>query len=90
MNILMDQNFNVKVLLKEVVSVPEDKVMSYDGEGMADGMEVMDTGAQVKDPLLSSWPFVIGISALNLAISIVIGLLLARRKIKKGYELYED
>jgi hypothetical protein len=44
----------------------------------------------MKDPLLSSWPFVIGISAAVLAISIVIGVLLAKRKIKKGIELYED
>ena len=43
-----------------------------------------------KDPLLSSWPFVIGISAASLVVSVVIGILLAKRKIKKGFELYED
>lgn len=47
-------------------------------------------GTAVKDPLLSSWPFVIGISAAVLAISVAIGVLLAKRKIKKGIELYED
>ncbi len=46
--------------------------------------------AGVKDPLLASWPFVIGISAGVLAISIVIGIFLAKRKIKKGIDLYED
>ncbi len=52
---------------------------------------MMETGvAEVKDPLLSSWPFVIGISSAVLLISIAFGFLLARRKIKKGIELYED
>lgn len=43
-----------------------------------------------KDSLLASWPFVIGISSATLVISIVLGILLAKRKIKKGFELYED
>jgi hypothetical protein len=50
-----------------------------------------ETGmGEVKDPLLSSWPFVIGISAAVLVVSIVIGVLLAKLKIKKGIDLYED
>ncbi len=53
------------------------------------GMDVpIDSG--VKDPLLSSWPFVIGISTVVLAVSIVVGVLLAKLKIKKGIDLYED
>lgn len=44
----------------------------------------------VKDPLLSSWPFVIGISVAVLFVSVALGAFLARRKIKKGIELYED
>jgi hypothetical protein len=62
--------------------------------GMGEGMytdPMMETGmAQPKDPLLSSWPFVIGISAAVLFVSVAFGVLLARRKIKKGIELYED
>lgn len=50
----------------------------------------METMAEVKDPLLSSWPFVIGISSAVLVVSVFLGVLLARRKIKKGIELYED
>ena len=51
----------------------------------------METGmAEVKDPLLSSWPFVIGISAGILVVSIALGALLAKLKIKKGIDLYED
>lgn len=50
-----------------------------------------ETGmAVVKDPLLSSWPFVIGISVAVLFVSVALGAFLARRKIKKGIELYED
>lgn len=60
----------------------------FEGEFMDPTME---TGmGQVKDPLLSSWPFVIGISAAVLAVSIVLGALLAKLKIKKGIDLYED
>ncbi|HWT26377.1 MAG TPA: hypothetical protein VN131_00425 [Mobilitalea sp.] len=62
--------------------------------GMSQGMPTdpsMVTGmVEVKDPLLSSWPVVIGISGAVLFVSIVLGALLARRKIKKGIELYED
>ncbi len=59
-----------------------------EGEGMYPGME---TGmSEVKDPLLSSWPFVIGISAAVLLVSIALGAFLAKLKIKKGIDLYED
>lgn len=60
------------------------------GPGFEDGMYTETGMAEVKDPLLSSWPFVIGISGAVLFISIVLGALLAKRKIKKGIELYED
>lgn len=53
------------------------------------GMETGD-GTQVKDPLLSNWFFVIGISAATLVVSIALGILLAKKRIKKGIELYED
>ncbi len=83
MNIIMDQDFNVQVLMNKAVMVSPE----YVGTGAGSG-EVMGTGA--KDPLLASWPFVIGITAVTLAVSIVLGILLAKKKIKKGYELYED
>ncbi|NLJ96014.1 MAG: hypothetical protein GX321_02575 [Clostridiales bacterium] len=61
----------------------------YDeGMYMDPGME-MGMG-EVKDPLLSSWPFVIGISSAVLVVSIVVGALLAKLRIKKGIDLYED
>lgn len=67
---------------------------SYDigmGMGMDVGMDVgMPEEGGNKDPLLSSWIFVIGISLATLAIGFTLGLILAKRKIKKGFELYED
>lgn len=60
----------------------------YMEPGMDPGME---TGmAEVKDPFLSSWPSVIGISAAVFVVSIALGALLAKLKIKKGIDLYED
>ena len=63
----------------------------YD-EGMytEDGMYAETGMSEIKDPLLSSWPFVIGISAAVLFVSVALGVFLAKRKIKKGIELYED
>lgn len=87
MKILMDQNFNVNVFLNSTESVAGNDIMVPDGSEM---MGEVSGDPQVKDPLLSSWPFVIGISTVSLAVSIVLGILLARRKIKKGFELYED
>ncbi len=101
MKILIDPEFNVQVLLTGInEAMVNQKVITSDsgvvvdsGNGEADGEmsgDVLDTETTVKDPLLSSWPFVIGISVVTLAVSIVIGILLAKRKIKKGFELYED
>ncbi len=56
-----------------------------------EGMAVDPTaGGKVKDPILSSWLFVIGVSIIVLAASVALGIFLAKRKIKKGIELYED
>ena len=42
------------------------------------------------DGLLSNWFFVGGVSGGVLLLSVVIGLLLAKSKIKKGFDVYED
>lgn len=42
------------------------------------------------DSLLSNWYFVGGVSGGVLLLSVVIGLLLAKSKIKKGFDVYED
>ncbi|MDD3173599.1 MAG: hypothetical protein PHF63_08065 [Herbinix sp.] len=79
-----------------VVATAEGKVITE--EGSADGANTegtmvdptLGTGVEVKDPLLSTWPFVIGVSAAVLLVSIALGAFLAKRKIKKGIDLYED
>jgi len=64
--------------------------VSNEGMYTEEGM-LVDTGmTTVKDPLLSSWVFVIGISTAVLFVSVAVGLLLAKRRIKKGIEIYED
>ena len=42
------------------------------------------------DSLLSNWYFVGGVSGGMLLLSVIIGLLLAKGKIKKGFDVYED
>ncbi len=82
-------NMTDTMVISEPAPIMDGGFIGKDGDMYMD--PVMETGmAQVKDPLLSSWPFVIGISAGVLLISMVLGALLARRKIKKGIELYED
>ena len=64
--------------------------MSYDMSGM-EGMEAMGgEGTTVKDPFLSSYVPVIGITAATFVVGAVVGILLAKKKIKKGIDLYED
>jgi ABC-type phosphate transport system permease subunit len=63
---------------------------SGSGPDMGMGTEIPMDGGSVKNPLLSSWVFVAGITTVTLAISVGLGILLAKRKIKKGFELYED
>ena len=40
--------------------------------------------------LLSNWYFVGGVTGCAVWISVLIGYLLARAKIKKGFDIYED
>ena len=42
------------------------------------------------DSLLSNWFFIGGVSGGVLLLSIAIGILLAKAKIKKGFDIYEE
>lgn len=64
--------------------------MGFDEDMYMDDMSMEADMGEVKDPLLSSLPFVLGVSGVVLIISIALGALLARIKIKKGIDLYED
>ena len=56
-----------------------------------DTMEGTEATTEVSiDGLLSNWYFVGGVSAGTLLLSVIIGLLLAKSKIKKGFDVYED
>ncbi|SHO54191.1 hypothetical protein [Anaerocolumna xylanovorans] len=97
MTIEMNQDLGVQVYLHEGNTFMSSESVAINstgstGEFTGDASAGMptDMGGTVKDPLLSSWPFVIGISFLTLAVSVAVGILLAKRKIKKGIELYED
>ena len=52
--------------------------------------ETQSTTETSMDSLLSDWAFVGGVSGGVLLLSVVIGLLLAGHKIKKGFDVYED
>lgn len=60
----------------------------YDSNMMAGETET-STGISM-DTLLSNWFFVGGVSGGVFVLSVVVGLLLAKRKIKKGFDVYED
>lgn len=59
--------------------------------GMDGTMEETGTSTGITvDGLLSNWFFVGGVSGAVLVLSVAIGLLLAKHKIKKGFDVYED
>ena len=56
--------------------------------GGMDGTET-GTGTGVKDPILSNVPFVAGTISAALVLGIVFGVLLGKKRIKKGFD-YEN
>lgn len=80
-----------------VMDVIVESDMSYMGDmGYVEGMEFMDgmpgevQQASTIDKLMSSPVFVGGVAAGVLVIGVLLGLLSAKRRIKKGIDLYED
>ena len=59
-------------------------------EDYAETFETEVTTEVSIDSLLSNWFFVGGVSGAVLLLSVVIGLLLAKSRIKKGFDVYED
>jgi len=58
--------------------------------GGMDGMNGMNTEVGVSKSITQNAPVMIGITAGVLALSILVGIGLAKLKIKKGINLYED
>ena len=54
------------------------------------GMDGTETGTGVTDPILSNVPFVAGTISAALVLGIVFGVLLGKKRIKKGFDLYEN
>lgn len=67
-----------------------DQVLGGDmGDVSAMMGQEMETGTE-KPQLMANWYFVIGISGAVFVVGGIIGFILAKRRIKKGIELYED
>ncbi|MDE7060599.1 MAG: hypothetical protein K2O71_03270 [Lachnospiraceae bacterium] len=77
-----------RVLVGEEVIGSDDMFTSI---GSMDGMDGGDMGTEtgVKDPILSSIPFVAGTIGASLVVGIVLGILLGKKRIKKGFD-YEN
>ena len=93
MNIIINDQLETIAVLSSVngirnnIAVDGGMIVSGDMNGEMPGMETEVGG---NGSLLSSWGFVGGITAATLVVSIVIGILLAKKRIKKGFDLYED
>ncbi|ROR31397.1 hypothetical protein EDD66_10113 [Mobilisporobacter senegalensis] len=100
MKILIDNDLNTTIIFNNMpVGIMQAKdVMVVDGgavsgEGAMEGDPGMygeNIEGMQKDPLLASWPFVAGISLATIVLGLTIGILLAKKRIKKGIVLYED
>ena len=65
-----------------------DADLGFVDNGFEQGEVGTQTGA--KDPILSSVPFVAGTIGAALVLGIVFGLLFGRKRIKKGFDSYEN
>ncbi|MDE7324678.1 MAG: hypothetical protein K2N63_00075 [Lachnospiraceae bacterium] len=67
-------------------------VMINAGSMMDDGGIMDNVGSEtgVKDPILSNVPFVASTISVALVAGIVLGALLGKKRIKKGFDLYEN
>ena len=63
---------------------------AMNGMNGMDGMNGMNTEMGTSKPITQNAPVMIGITAGVLALSILVGIGLAKLKIKKGINLYED
>lgn len=87
-------------MIQEIINLPgggrvlldEEMIGSDDMFSSIGNMDGGDGGTQtgVKDPILSSIPFVAGTVGASLVVGIVLGVLLGKKRIKKGFDLYEN
>lgn len=86
-SMVINSGFNVMGNMS--VSV-EDALKFGEGSGIEGGEMGMEVPSSGGSSVLSSWGFVGGITGATLVVSIVLGILLAKKRIKKGFDLYED
>ncbi len=67
-----------------------DEDLATDGDMMGGDMGDIGTETGVKDPILSNIPFVSITIGAALVVGIVLGILLGKKRIKKGFDLYEN
>ncbi len=97
MQIIVNNLSHSAMVINSGFNVMDNMAVSVDGGvmvGGGSGIEGGDMGMEVPSSgggsVLSSWGFVGGITGATLAVSIVLGILLAKKRIKKGFDLYED
>jgi hypothetical protein len=92
MNIIMNQDGLISVQLESMTVNAESTSVAVDSKYSGDmgGVGMGEPTTTSKGSVMSSMGFVIGISTVTLAVSIVLGILLAKKRIKKGFDLYED
>lgn len=105
MNIELDNNFYAVVNMgaDSGTNVSMKAVMVDGGGGISIGggsisieggsMDVDGGAADISSSgggLLSSWPFVGGVTGAVFVLSVIIGIVFAKRRIKKGIDIYES
>ena len=97
MQIIVNNLSHSSMVINSGFNVIDNMSVSVDGGvmiGGGSGIEGGDVGMEVPsgsgESVLSSWGFVGGITGATLVVSIVLGILLAKVRIKKGFDLYED
>ncbi len=91
MKISISDAFQVNVLMDDLTTNHELISNSMMDMGNLGGMEDPNSNSSGgMDNLLASWGFVGGVTGGVLALSILIGILLAKKRIKKGIDPYEN
>lgn len=99
MNIFLDQNLNAVVKVDGAVENAFNMGMVVIEGNSSSGGYYMDGGfeGEIKDSentssgtLLSNWFFVGGVSGGVFLISVIFGIILAKKRIKKGIDIYEN
>ena len=78
------------ILMDELISSDMDEMGYTENMGYPGGTEESVQQESVLDNIMSSGIIIGGITVCVLALGVLFGLLSAKRKIKKGIDLYED